>query len=93
MTLVLQIAGGIILAVIAIAVAPIVLGGALGAMAHVIVALTKPRRGLLVPVPGQTRKQWVKTSLLQLGGVGVAFGVLALVGYLSRHSAVIPLSQ
>lgn len=87
MSLVLQIAGGVILAVIAIAVTPIVLVGALGAMAHVIVALTKPRRGLLVPVPGQTRQQWVKTSLLQLGGVGVALAILFLWGYIARQAS------
>lgn len=83
MNLVLQIAGGIVLAVVAIALAPFVLGGALGAVAHLTIALTKPRRGLLVPVPGQTRKQWAKTSLLQLGGVGVALAVLWLWGCLA----------
>lgn len=84
MTLVLQIAGGIILAVVAITLAPIVLGGALGALATVTIALTKPRRGLLVPIPGQSRKQWVITSLLQLGGVCLAFGILWLWGSLAR---------
>jgi hypothetical protein len=85
MSLVLQIAGGIILAVVVIAMAPIVLGSALSVVAHLTIALTKPRRGILTPAGVQTKREWWTTSLLQLVGVAVAFAVLALVGYLSRH--------
>jgi hypothetical protein len=85
LTVVSEIAGGILLAWAAITVAPIVVGGTLGAFAHVIVALNKPRRGILTPVPGQTRRQRQITSLLQLGGVAVAFAVLCLLGAINRH--------
>jgi hypothetical protein len=86
MSLVLQIAGGIILAVVAIAMAPIVVGSVLGTVATVTIALTKPRRGILTPIH-QTKREWWTTSLLQLGGVGVAFAVLVLWGYLSGTHA------
>jgi hypothetical protein len=42
--LILEIALGIILACVAIGAAPILFGGLLGAAAHAIVALTKPRK-------------------------------------------------
>jgi hypothetical protein len=83
--LILEIALGVILAVMLIAIAPILLGGTLGAAAHLIVALTKPRRGILTPMPGQTRRQRQIASLLQLGGVAVAFAVLCLIGAINRH--------
>jgi hypothetical protein len=85
MTLVLQIAAGIILAVVAIAMAPLVVGSALGAIANATIALTKPRRGVLTPIH-QTKREWWTTSLLQLGGVGVVFAILVLWGYVSRHA-------
>ena len=68
--LVLEIALGIILAAVLIAMTPVVVGCTLATFAHVIVALTKPRRGILTPVPvatlrsrGQTPRQRQIASL------------------------------
>lgn len=88
MSFILEVATGIVLAYVAIALAPVVAGGVLGALAHAATVLTKSRRGLVVPVSGQSPRHWVTTSLLQLGGVGVALGGLVLVGYLSRTHVI-----
>ena len=81
LTVISEIAGGILLAWAAITVAPIVFGCTLGAFAHVIVALTKPRRGIFTPPAGSRRRQRAIASLLQLG----AFAVLCLIGAVHRH--------
>jgi hypothetical protein len=70
---ILEIALGIILAVVLIAIVPILLGGTLGAAAHLIVALTKPRREIFTPPPGSSRRQRQIASLLQLGGSRCSF--------------------
>jgi hypothetical protein len=75
--LIIDIALGIILALITLAIAPFALVWLFGLLAKLIVALDKPR----TQISHGTGRQWWITGALQVGGV---FGALLVLGLLSR---------